>query len=157
MTLSRDELRTLIREVMEEQQSERMAHSARREKVTRYTDPEGKTWMSATLERGEVVRKVLAVVVVVIASTAGLVAFTNQWFLLPTIDSRADIKIEAHEQRIREEMDAKTPAFVTRAEFDRRVAASDARWEAQDARYVALTEWLTRVEGKLDRAIERGR
>lgn len=157
MSLSRDELRTLIREVLEEQQTERMAHSTRREKVTRYTDPEGKTWMSATLERGEVVRKVFAIVGFVIASTAGLVAFTNQWFLLPTIDHRADIKISAHEDRVQKEMDAKTPGFVTRAEFDRRVAASDARWEAQDARYVALTEWLNRVEGKLDRVIERGR
>lgn len=157
MTLDREELEELVRRVIAEERNEALAHPGRREKYTRYTDPDGKTWVSATLERGEVFRKVLAVVTLMIASAAGLVAFTNQWFLLPTIDSRADVKIEAHEQRVRKEMDAKTPAFVTRAEFDRRVASSDARWEAQEARYAALTEWLTRIEAKLDRVIERGR
>lgn len=155
MNVTKEELTEMIRAVIAEERSESIAHSGQRAPVTRYTDADGKTWLSATLERGEMIRKALVIIGIIVGSVVGLIQFTNAWFLLPTMDARANEQIVEHEQRARQEMEARVPAFVSRAEFDRRVAASDAKWAAQDEKYKVLTEWMTRIEAKLDRLIER--
>lgn len=155
MDVTKEELTQMIRAVIAEERVESLSHPGQRAPVTRYTDPDGKTWVSTTLERGEMIRKALVIIGVVLASAVALIQFTNVWFLLPTMDARASQQIVAHEARVRQEMETRVPNFVSKSEFDRRVAASDAKWAAQDEKYKVLTEWMTRIEAKLDRLIER--
>lgn len=136
--MEREEIEDLIHSILDE----RVQHPGQRAKMTRFTTPEGKTWVSTTLERGEMVRKMLVIMAVLIGSTVALVQFSNRWFLIPTIDDRAKAQIQAHEIRVKAEMQAITPTFVTRAEFDRRVASSDVKWENQQ-------EFNGRVEAAL--------
>lgn len=130
--VEKEELLEMIRQSIREFDAERMSHPTRRERVTRFTDPDGKTWVSTTLEKAEVIRKALLVGAAIIGATVALVQFTNRWFLVPTMDERAASIVAAHESEVRAEMAAVTPGFVTKAEFDRRVAASDGRWDTQE-------------------------
>lgn len=129
--MEREEIEEMVASAVRQAMEAHMAHPGKRAKVTKFTDPEGKTWMSATLDRGEVVRKVLTLVALVIASTVALIQFSNRWFLIPTMDARANGIVHEHELRVRQEMQQVVPDFVTKAEFDKRVAAADGRWETQ--------------------------
>lgn len=129
--MDREELRDVIRDVIAEERAASMSRELKRERFTRYTDPEGKTWVSATLERGEMLRKVLLILAAIVGATVAAVQFTNTWFLMPTIDRRAQSLIQAHEVRVKAEMEATVPTFVTSSEFNAKVAERDERWRNQ--------------------------
>lgn len=157
MTLDREELEELVRRVIAEDRAEQIVHPSRREKVTQFTDSEGNTWISRTLTRTEELRRMAALVGFVCSLFIGASTALYKYVLLPEFQHEVAVQVTAHASEARAQMNAVLPTIVTRGEFDRRVAMADAKWEAADERYAALSEWLKRIEEKLDRLIERGR
>ena len=118
MSMTADEVRSLVREVVTEVLAENVQPHGERQKYTRFESSDGKSWLSVTLEKGEVVRKIVTLAALIIGATVALVQFTNHWFLLPTMDGRASALIAAHEVHVRAEMEKITPKFATKAEHD---------------------------------------
>ena len=118
MTLTEDEVRSIVKEVVADVLAENLQNRGERQKYTRFQSSDGKSWLSVTLEKGEVVRKIFTLAALIIGVTVALVQFTNHWFLLPTMDARASSLISLHEELVRSEMERITPKFATKAEHD---------------------------------------
>lgn len=153
--IDRDELEELIRRVIAEERQESMAHPTRREKFTRYTDPEGKTWVSATMEKAEMAQKLLGLFLA-LASIISVVNYAVvNYAVMPSVHGAVESAIDTHEKAVAVRMAEIAPTLVQRAEFERRVAVADERWKNQDGLNNAMAERLKRIEEKLDRLIER--
>lgn len=150
-TLDPDELRDLVKEVVTDVLSSQTQIHGDRSKYTRFESSDGKSWLSVTLERDEMIRKLAAFIIAITTIFSAATYVMNRMVFYPIVDER----IAAHESNAERKMAEIRPTIVSRAEFDRRVASSDAKWLAADERYKTLTEWLTRIESKLDRAIEQ--
>lgn len=155
--MDREELEEIIRRVIAEDRAEQLAHPSRRERVTQFTDPDGNTWISRTLTKAEELKRMFMLVGFVCSLFIGAAGVIYKYALLPEFKGEISSQLDAHNVEATKRMNEVLPTIVTRGEFDRRVAMSDAKWAAQEERYIVLTEWLTRIEAKLDRVIERGR
>lgn len=142
MTINREELEAVIRQVIAEERVESIAHPAQREKVTRYTDPDGKTWISTTLERGEIAQKIAALLIALTTIVSAANYVVSRLVLYPAIDERVTASILAHEERARNRMSEISPTLVTRAEFDAWTAEKNEKWRDQD-------EFNKRIEAAL--------
>lgn len=153
--IDRDELEELIRRVIAEERQESMAHPARREKVTRYTDPDGKTWVSMTMERAEIAQKLigLAIALCTLLSLVNYAIIT--YAVRPEIRDQIDNAIAEHELSARTRMNEMLPSIVNRAEWSSWTAEKNEKWRAQDLMNEAMNARLVRIEEKLDRLIER--
>lgn len=121
--MDREQLVETIREVIAEERRERMTHPEKRERVTRYTTPEGETYTSVTMARAQWVGLVLGLVLSA-ASVLGIIGGIGiKLWVEPVIDQ----KIEAHHI----EMEKEAVAFVHREQFEPWAALQNAKWEEQ--------------------------
>lgn len=155
--MEREEMEDLIRQVIAEERHESLAHPARREKFTRYTDPDGKTWMSATMDRAEIAQKMIGFVIAS-CTLLGVINYAILTFSVrPAVRNEIDARIGQHEDQARTKMNEMLPYIVKREEWVAWTSDKSRRWQQQDALNEALENRLTRIEEKLDRLIERGR
>lgn len=157
MTLDREELEELIRRVIAEERAEAMSHPLHREKFTRYTDPDGKTWVSATMERAEVAQKMIAFVLALIALLSSVNYAVLTYAVRPAIEVEIKREMAAHNEDARRRMDEMLPHIVNREEWVAWTAEKKQMWDRQQEVNELMEKRLTRIEEKLDRLIERGR
>lgn len=136
------------------EQAESFRHRA---PLARHTDPEGRSWYSATVNRVQAASAIFAL----LASVAGVVWGTLDAYykirVLPEIDARIEAQIKVHEQRYES-------AFVTPKVLHDTLAPMHASAMADHAdllvireRVAALNEQLQRVEAKIDRLLSQRR
>lgn len=132
MNIDKEELTELIRDIITEERAESIAHPTRRERVTRFTDPEGKTWVSMTLERGEIVTKLAALLVALTTIFSIANYFVSRLVVYPAIEERVTAEIKNHEEQVRTRMNEVAPTLVTRTEWKEWTAEKNERWRNQD-------------------------
>lgn len=155
MNIDKEELSKLIRDIIAEERAESLAHPGRREKITRYTDPEGKTWVSMTLERTEMVQKIMALFLT-LCSVLSIVNYAVIRFAVePAIHIEIDKAIDDHEVQVRARMNEMAPNIVTQTEFKAWTSEKTEKWKNQEIFNAGINDRLKRIEEKLDRLIER--
>lgn len=136
--MTETEQRKLIRDVIAEERAEQLAHPSRRERVTKFTDPDGNTWISRTLSRAEEARRLFGLIAFAFGICAA--AFTTYYNLvvLPDVDAHAAAQISAHDEAARRRMDEVAAQILFKKDFDAALAASawvaekEQRWKYQD-------------------------
>lgn len=153
MTLDRDELRALIREVIEERDSERMMHPERRERMTTFTGHDGVTLHSITQSRRDWIRTIAAV----ITAASIVVSAFNALVVFPVMDSRAQKAIEQHTIQAQKKMDEIAKQIVFRPEWERWTATSDERFKNQSQINQELRDALKEMNGDIKELLRRVR
>lgn len=153
MTLDRDELRVLIREVIEERDAERMAHPERRERMTSFTGHDGVTLHSVTQSRRDWIKTIAAV----IGATSIIVSAFLGFVIYPMMDSRAQRAIEQHTIQAQKKMDEIAKQIVFRPEWERWTATSDERFKNQSQINQELRDALKEMNGDIKELLRRVR
>ena len=144
-----DDIRSLIVQVLEEQQREHAY--TKREPLVRFADPDGKPWYSATVSKVQAMSAVLALLATIFAGIWASMSARDNLVVYPRVEQIVDGKLADHESDVRAEMSALRPTIATRVELDalaKEVAVSRAERIEQ---YTAIQAQLDRIERRLER------
>jgi uncharacterized protein YdcH (DUF465 family) len=147
----RDELRTVIAEILAEQT--RQHGYAKRDPLVAFSDPDGKSWYSATVSK----LQALLILFAVVAGLVGGITGGVRLFVLPEVRDITSVSEAQHHARV-------TAEFATKRELDREIARVELSGEPSRAevkvlqdQVVTLKQQTARIEEKLDRLLARGR
>ncbi|OQC35317.1 MAG: hypothetical protein BWX64_02511 [Acidobacteria bacterium ADurb.Bin051] len=150
--LSPEQLRDLIREILEEQN----VHTFhRRQAMVRFQDPDGKPWYSATLSRVQALSAVLALLATIFAGIWSSMAARDSMVVFPRVkvmieEAATDADRLAHDRYFTrpEAATLSERLSVSKAEREQQFNQIQAQLTAQDKR-------LERIEAMLERLARR--
>lgn len=155
--MSLDELEELVTKLMDKRDAQRMASGVRRDPFTSFTDPDGKTWLSATLNKAEVVRKAWAAILLFGAILGGINFVLTTYVARPVAREEAATQIAEHNKAAREEMQKIATTLVYKPEFDAYKASRDERWATQTATNQRIEASLVEMQKDIKELLKRVR
>lgn len=155
--MSLDELEELVQKLMDKRDAQRMASGVRRDPFTSFTDPDGNTWLSATLNKAEVVRKTWAAILLVVAILSGINFVLTTYVARPVAKEEAAAQIAEHNKHAQEEMAKIAPTLVYKQDFDAYKASRDERWTTQTVTNQRIESGLVEMQRDIKELLKRVR
>lgn len=146
-------LRDIVREVIEEREAERMAHPEKRERITRYTGPDGETFHSVTQTRLDWAKTLAAVIMAISVAVSAI----NVVVVYPIIDRRASALIERHSTESKAKMDEIAKQIVFRSDFVAYTSEKEERWKNQAQVNTEMREMLAELNKDIKELLRRVR
>lgn len=133
MPCDKDELREIIREVMMEEKALHYENGGmRRREMERFKTPDGKEFISTTIERAEMLRKVAMLAAFFVAL---VIAGLGLWWKVEIEPRNREFiraELAQHSADARDRMKEVAKQYALKSDFDTFVADKEQRWRAQD-------------------------
>ena len=146
-----------VRKIMAEHEAARLATGASRAPFSTLKDPDGKTWVSSTFEKAEVVKKFWQAILLVCAIGGGINYALTRYIVTPEATRVARETLTEHEVAVAKKMDAIMPTIVMRSDFDKYVERRDERWVAQGQTNERIETALVEVSRDIKELLKRTR
>jgi hypothetical protein len=147
--MDRDDLVETIRAVIEEDRNERIAHPEERERMTRFTTPEGRSFTAVTLSHWDWLKNIAWL----LAGLATILGALNVIYLKMSVEPIMDHKIEVHSAQAEQRMADKAAGYVTIPMWTAWTVDKDRRWSNLDEREEKRSKWEAAMDEKMDRMV----
>ncbi|HRS37452.1 MAG TPA: hypothetical protein P5199_13320 [Thermoanaerobaculia bacterium] len=153
--MSDEQIRQLIREVLAEQT--RQHGYAKRDPLVAFSDPDGKSWYSATVSRLQALSLLLTLLGMIGGVVWGAMATRDAVVVFPEVAAQIERHDVAAAARLAKEYATKSELAAVAAEARVVTRGRDEQIAALKESIAELRDQNERIDAKLDRLLARGR
>lgn len=155
--ITQEELVEMVERLMDEREAKRIAAGGNRAPMSKFVDPDGKTLISSTLRKAQLVQVLVGLVLGIGAILGAMNFFYNEMSVKPAAKREAVLLLGEHEKRVEKMMAEVRPTLVTRAEFQAYADRREERWAAQQQTNVRIETGLTEMQRDIKELLKRVR
>lgn len=155
--MDRDELISVIKEVIAEDRAERITHPEQRQKYTSYETPEGRTWTAVTLEKGEMLRKAVTIISTVCVFIGSLFIGYYELIISPRNERATASMIHQHELEAAGRMREEAAKYALAEDLKMLKVEKEQKWIDQDRFNARVEASLVEMQKDIKELLRRVR
>jgi hypothetical protein len=161
MMLTREEIEQIAAAAasaaVEQERASRLSHPEERRRVTKFQAPDGREWISTTLEKAELWKRVILLIVFAGSIMGGVLGGYYEVVVLPREERRIAEMIHQHELDAQARMEVVAKKYALDSDLQVLRAEKAQKWEDQDKFNARIEAALVEMQRDIKELLRRSR